>query len=110
MISAPAASASSTCARLCASTSIGISRLRVRIDVTALRDAAGEADVVVLDQDAVVQAAAMIDAAAGTHGVLLQRAQRRRRLARVEHGDASVGRVDELARQRRDARRGAAGS
>ena len=37
----------------------------------------------------VVQAAAMIDAAAGAHGVLLERAQQRRRLARVEDDDAA---------------------
>ena len=67
-------------------------------------DAAGEPDVVVLDQDAVVEAGAMVAAAAGAHRVLLERAQRRRRLARVEHGDPVRGGVDETPRQRGDAR------
>ena len=83
-MSAPAASASSTCSRLCASTSIGISWPRRLHAPHRLRDAAGQTHVVVLDQDPVVEAAAMVRAAAGAHGVLLQRAQRRRRLARVE--------------------------
>ena len=84
MTSAPAASASSTWSRLCASISIGISWLRRFHLAHRLRDAAGETDVVVLDQDAVVEAAAVVGAAAGAHRVLLERAQRRRRLARVE--------------------------
>ena len=67
-------------------------------------DAAGEADVVVLDQDRVEQADAVIDRAAGAHGVFLERAQRRRRLARVEDGDAPAGGVDEAPRARGDAR------
>ena len=46
----------------------------------------------------------MVRRAAGAHRVLLQRAQRRRRLARVEDRDAAAGRVDEPARARRDAR------
>ena len=66
-------------------------------------DAAREPDVVVLDQDPVVEARAMVAAAAGAHRVLLERAQRRRRLARVEDGDPAVGGVDVAARQRRDA-------
>ena len=45
----------------------------------------------------------MVRRAAGAHRVLLERAQRRRRLARVEDGDAAAGGVDEPARQRRDA-------
>ena len=45
----------------------------------------------------------MVHAAAGANGVLLERAQQRRRLARVEDRDASGRRIDELARQRRDA-------
>ena len=47
-------------------------------------DAAGKADVVVLDQDRVEEADAVVRRAAGADGVLLERAQRRRRLARVE--------------------------
>ena len=42
-------------------------------------------------------------AAAGAHRILLQRAQRRRGLARVEDRDLPAGRVDEAPRQRRDA-------
>ena len=53
-------------------------------------DAAGQALVVVLDQDAVVEAQAMIGAAAAADGVLLERAESRRRLARVEDGDAAA--------------------
>ena len=65
-------------------------------------DAAREPDVVVLDQDPVVEARAMVAAAAGAHRVLLERAQRRRRLARVEHRDPAVGGVDVAPRQRGD--------
>ena len=36
----------------------------------------------------------MIAAAAGAHRVLLERAQRRRRLAGIEHRDTAIGRVD----------------
>ena len=46
----------------------------------------------------------MVRRAAGADGVLLERAQRRRRLARVEDGDAAAGGVDEPARARGDAR------
>ena len=53
---APAASASSSCSRLCASISIGMSHCAARIRVHRRRDAAGQPDVVVLDQDAVVEA------------------------------------------------------
>ena len=55
MMSAPAAIASSTCSRLCASISTGSSCRAARIRSTRLADAAGEPDVVVLDQDRVVQ-------------------------------------------------------
>ena len=58
---------------------------------------------VVLDQDAVVQPAAMVRAGAGADGVFLERTERRRGLARVEDGDRAAGRVDETARQRGDA-------
>ena len=53
------------------------------------RDTAGNRDVVVLDQDGIVEAEAMVDAAAAAHGVFLERAQARRRLARV--ADARLG-------------------
>ena len=102
-MSAPARSASSTCARLCASTSIGMSRLRGAHPRHRRLDAAGQPDVVVLDQNAVVEPHAVIDGAAGAHRVLLERAQQRRGLARVEHDDAPARGVDELARQRGDA-------
>ena len=110
MMSAPAASASSTCSRLCASTSIGISRLRRLHPRDRLGDAAGQADVVVLDQDAVVERRAVVGAAAGAHGVLLERAQRRRRLARVEDGDACRRRRRRTAASAWRCRTAAAGS
>src|SRR5689334_17811004 len=66
--------------------------------------AAGEANVVVLDQDRVEQADAMVGGAAAAHGVLLQRPQGRRRLARVENRDPTAAGVDETARSRRHAR------
>src|SRR5258708_2137202 len=37
----------------------------------------------------------MVAAAAGSNGILFERAQRWRRLARVENGDAGAGRVNE---------------
>ncbi len=46
----------------------------------------------------------MVAAAARAHRVLLERAKRRRRLARVEHDDPAVGRVDVAPRQRGDPR------
>ena len=45
----------------------------------------------------------MIDAAAGAHGVLLERAHQRCGLARIEDRDAARRRVDELAGQRGNA-------
>jgi hypothetical protein len=59
--------------------------------------------VVVLDQDRVEQSDAVIRRAAGADRVFLQRAQRRRRLARVEDGDAPAARLDESPRHRGDA-------
>ena len=105
ILSAPAASASSTCSR----------RLRLdfdrqpgtvtsRVRSTAAVDAAGEPDVIVLDQHRVEQSDAMVRRAAGAHRVFLERAQRRRGLSGVEHGDPPARRVDESARARRDAR------
>ena len=48
------------------------------------RHAAGRGDVVFLDQHRVVQADAVVGAAAGAHRVLLRQAQARQRLARVD--------------------------
>ena len=58
---------------------------------------------VVLDQDPVVEPEAVIGASTRAHGVLLQGAHQRCRLARVEDGDATGGRIDELPRERGDA-------
>jgi len=61
--------------------------------------------VVVLDQEAVVQAETMVDAAAATHGVFLQRAQAGDGLARVEDFALRTGDgIDETARLRGHAR------
>ena len=69
-----------------------------------LGDRAGDAQVVVLDQDAVVEAEAMVRAAAAADGVLLELAQARRRLAGVEDRRAgAVDRVDVAAGERGDA-------
>ena len=111
MMSAPAASASSTCSRLCASISIGISgRARLHRAGPLPSTPPAEPDVVVLDQDAVVQAAAMVRAAAGADGVLLERAQRRRRLARVEDGDRGRRRHRRTGASASRCRRAAAGN
>ena len=104
MMSAPAATAASTSQQA----------LRLDLDRQAVvpfahaadgfGDAAGDADVIVLDQHAVVQTEAMIRAAAAPDGVLRQRPQRRHRLARVENRDAAARGVDESPRQRGDPR------
>ena len=57
---------------------------------TAVRDSSGEAQVVVLDEDRVVEAQPVVRAAAAAHGVLLERAQAGRRLARVEEDRAGA--------------------
>ena len=62
-----------------------------------LGDAAGERHVVVLDQHGVVEAVAVVAAAAHAHGVLLERAQAGRRLAR-----AATTRVVEALEARHD--------
>ena len=67
-------------------------------------DSAGEPDVVVFDQDPVVEPEAVIGTSTRAHGVLLQDAHQRRRLARVEDGDVTGGRIDELSRERGDSR------
>ena len=101
--SAPASSASRTSSSVSHSTSIGSRCLRAQ-PVDGRRDAAGEAQVVVLDQDRVVEAEPVVRAAAAADRVLLERAQARRRLARVEDlGAGPVDGVDEAAGERRDA-------
>ena len=67
-------------------------------------DAAGEANVIFLDEHRVEQAETMVRRAARPHRVLLERAQPGRRLAGIEHRDSPAGRVDELPRPRGDAR------
>ena len=84
-MSAPASSASSTSSSVCASTSTrrpggALARARDR-----RRDAAGQPDVVVLDQDRVEQPEAVVGRRRRRDGVFLERSQRRRRLPRVEH-------------------------
>ncbi len=54
-------------------------------------DAAGHCDVVVLDQHRVVEAEAVIEAAAAAHRVFLQRPQSRRGLARADDARLGVG-------------------
>ena len=68
-------------------------------------DAARDRDVVVLDQDRVVEAEAVIEAAAAAHGVFLERAQPRRGLARAADARARAGdAAHEFMRRGRDAR------
>ena len=57
-----------------------------------LGDAAGDGDVVVLDQDRVVEAEAVVGAAAAAHGVFLEGAQAGRGLPRVADLRAGVRR------------------
>ena len=69
-------------------------------------DAAGDRDVVVLDQDGVVEAEAVIEAAAAAHRVFLQRAQPRRGLARAADAGVRAGdAAHEFVRRGRHARR-----
>ena len=66
--------------------------------------AAGEGDVIVLDEDAVGKIEAMILAAAATDGVLVEDAQAGRGLASIENTNARAGDgVDEFARDGGDA-------
>ena len=104
IVSAPAASASSTCASVSASISTGKPGRCARARLYGRLHAARKTDVVVLDQHRVEETDAVVRRAAGADGVLLERAQRRRRLARVEDGDAAARRLDEPARARGDAR------
>ena len=80
-------------------------------------DAARQPLVVVLDQHTVVEPLAVIRAAAAAHRVFLEIAKRRRRLARIEHGDAVARDVHVASSLGRDAaqaleeiQRGALGS
>ena len=63
------------------------------------RDAARDCDVVVLDQNRVVETEAVIEAAAATHRIFLQRAQPRRGLAGAANPRACVS--DQLYEGRR---------
>ncbi len=65
-----------------------------------LADAAGRGDVVFLDQDAVVEADAMVDAAAEYHRVLLRIAQAGQGFARVDHLGAGAGHRIDIAAHR----------
>ncbi len=96
----------------------GLVELRKRVDldldrhhVTRMRsrsphrgpDAPGSHDVVVLDQDRIVEPEAMVDATAAAHGVLLERTQPRRGLARVGNARSRAGHgIDQPARRRRN--------
>ena len=76
--STPASSASPSCARSSTShSSLTMWPTARRARAIAVAHAAGKGDVVVLDQHAVIEAEAMVDAAAGAYGVLLERAQAR---------------------------------
>src|SRR5436190_1428041 len=67
-------------------------------------DAAGHAKVVLLHEHAVVEARAVVATAAAADGVLLQRPQTGRRLARVEdRRSGALGQLDEAAREGSDA-------
>ena len=68
------------------------------------RYAAGDRDVVVLDQDRVIEPEAMVETAAAAHGIFLQRAQARRGLAGAADPHVGAGGVaDIIGGQRRDA-------
>jgi hypothetical protein len=65
-------------------------------------DAAGDGDVVVLDQHGIVEAEAVVETAAAAHGVLLQGAQARRRLAGAANAHARArDAAHEFMRRRR---------
>ena len=67
-------------------------------------DAAGDRDVVVLDQDRVIEPKAVIETAAAAHRIFLQRAQARRGLAGAADPHFGAGGVaDIIGGQRRDA-------
>ena len=71
----------------------------------SIRDGAGRTQVVVLDEDGVVEPEAMVAAPAARDCVLLERAEPRAGLARVEHGGArAVHGGDVVLREGRNAR------
>ena len=79
------ASASSSWASVSTSTSILTRWPTLRAHALDGRaNSAGDGDVVVLDQDGVVEAEAVIGAATGAHGVFFDSAQAGRRLARAD--------------------------
>ena len=63
-------------------------------------DATGSDDVVFLDQDRVVQAHALVVAAAAAHGILLGDAQTRHGLAGIEHAHGRAGHRGDVACRR----------
>ena len=72
--------------------------------IDGLDDAAGKIDMVVLQQNHVEEADAMVHAAADLDGLLLQDAEARRRLARVEDvGSRALQALHVAARHRGDA-------
>ena len=72
------------------------------------RDAAGDGDVVVLDEHRVVEAEAVIGAAAASHRVFLEGAQQRRGLARVADPGLGVGDLSQQSARSASRRRTAA--
>src|SRR4029077_2469817 len=71
---------------------------------SARASSAGDAEVFLLHQYAVVEACAVVAAAAAANRVFLESTQAGRRLSRVEDGrGGSLGQLDEAAGQRRDA-------
>ena len=81
-----------------------------RARATAARKPAAGARVVRLDDDALVERPAAVDAAADAHGVLLQHAQQRQRLARVGDAERAAAGVDAASASPTPRRTGAAGS
>ena len=109
--STPSASASSSCASVSTSTSI-LTRWPTAALARSDRrdDAARHRDVIVLDQHRVVEAEAVIDAAAGAHRIFFDRAQagvvlRVQTMLRLRAGDAAtmaaVADAMPLSRQRK---------
>ena len=102
---APASSASVSCASESTSTWTTTSRCAARPPPERRGDAAGRRDMVVLDQHRVVQAEAVVPAAADADRVLLEETEPGRGLARVGHRRARAGHGVHVApRHRRHAR------
>ena len=96
----PSASASSSCARVSTSTSILTIWPRPGAQPRQRRgDAAGGGDMIVLDQRGVIQAEAVVEAAAAAHGIFLQGAQAGQGLAGAD--DARLGALHRLDQRRR---------